>query len=78
MIVGREGRFSAGFDLATMTASVESMRTLVVDGARFLMRLYGLPLPTVSHARAMRWPPVPFCCCRPIIGSARKAHSRSD
>jgi enoyl-CoA hydratase len=48
VIVGREGRFSAGFDLAAMTASVESMRTLVVDGARLLMRLYGLPLPTVA------------------------------
>lgn len=48
VIVGREGRFSAGFDLATMTASVESMRTLVVDGARLLMRLYGLRLPTVA------------------------------
>ncbi len=48
VIAGREGRFSAGFDLATMTASVESMRTLVVDGARLLMRLYGLGLPTVA------------------------------
>src|SRR6478752_1135560 len=56
VIVGRDGRFSAGFDLATMTASVESMRTLVVDGARLLMRLYGLALPTVvactGHALA--------------------------
>ncbi len=48
VIVGREGRFSAGFDLAAMTASAESMRTLVVDGARLLMRLYGLALPTVA------------------------------
>ncbi len=48
VIVGREGRFSAGFDLAAMTASPESMRTLVTDGARLLMRLYGLGLPTVA------------------------------
>lgn len=48
VIVGREGRFSAGFDLAAMTASPESMRTLVTDGARLLMRLYGLAMPTVA------------------------------
>ena len=48
VLVGREGRFSAGFDLAAMTASVESMRNLVADGARFLMRLYDLGLPTVA------------------------------
>lgn len=48
VLAGREGRFSAGFDLGTMTKSVESMRELVVPGARFLMRLYGLPMPTVA------------------------------
>jgi len=48
VIVGREARFSAGFDLAAMTASPERMRTLVTDGARLLMRLYGLALPTVA------------------------------
>lgn len=48
VLAGRPGRFSAGFDLATMTASVESMRGLVWAGARFLMRLYGLGLPTVA------------------------------
>lgn len=48
VIVGRDGRFSAGFDLAAMTASPEGMRTLVTDGARLLMRLYGLGLPTVA------------------------------
>ncbi len=48
VIVGRDGRFSAGFDLAAMTASPESMRSLVTDGARLLMRLYGLALPTVA------------------------------
>lgn len=48
VIVGREGRFCAGFDLTAMTESTESMRTLVVAGARFLMRLYGHPQPTVA------------------------------
>jgi enoyl-CoA hydratase len=48
VIVGRPGRFSAGFDLKAMTASLDSMRELVTGGARFLMRLYGLDLPTVA------------------------------
>lgn len=48
LIVGRPGRFSAGFDLAEMTSSTESMRALVMRGARWWMRLYGLGLPTVA------------------------------
>ena len=48
VIAGRPGRFSAGFDLATMTESTESMRELVLAGGRMLMRLYGFGLPTVA------------------------------
>jgi enoyl-CoA hydratase len=48
VVIGREGKFSAGFDLATMTASEDSMRGLVIDGARMLFRLYGLGIPTVA------------------------------
>lgn len=48
LIVGRPGRFSAGFDLAEMTSSTESMRALVIRGARWWMRLYGLGVPTVA------------------------------
>ena len=48
VLVGRPGKFSAGFDLSEMTAGVESMRALVVHGARWLMRLYGLGVPTVA------------------------------
>lgn len=56
VIIGRDGKFSAGFNLTEMTESVEGMRTLVTAGARFLIRLYGLGLPTVAactgHAMA--------------------------
>ena len=48
VIVGRPGKFSAGLDLSEMTANVESMRALVVHGARWLMRLYGFGVPTVA------------------------------
>jgi enoyl-CoA hydratase len=48
LLVGRPGRFSAGFDLATMTASPESMRELVAAGGRFVARLLLEPLPVVA------------------------------
>lgn len=48
VLVGRPGRFSAGFNLAEMTESAESMRALVIAGARLFMRIYGFELPTVA------------------------------
>lgn len=48
VLVGGARAFSAGYDLAVMTESVESMRGLVTAGAELLMRLYGLGLPTVA------------------------------
>jgi enoyl-CoA hydratase len=48
LLVGRPGRFSAGFDLATMTAGPESMRSLVAAGGRFVARLLLEPLPVVA------------------------------
>jgi enoyl-CoA hydratase len=57
LLVGREGKLSAGFDLEVMTSGVEAMRDLVGSGARLLMRVYGSPLPVVvactGHALAM-------------------------
>ena len=55
-IVGNDRALSAGFDLSVMTAGPDSVRDLVASGARFLMRLYGHPQPTVvavtGHALA--------------------------
>ncbi len=48
VLVGGAKVFCAGFDLAAMTESAESMRSLVTAGARLLMRIYGSPLPTVA------------------------------
>ncbi|MEZ5183320.1 MAG: crotonase/enoyl-CoA hydratase family protein [Acidimicrobiales bacterium] len=48
VLVGRPGRFSAGFDLAEMTAGVEAMRELVKAGARWWARLYLLGVPTIA------------------------------
>jgi enoyl-CoA hydratase len=48
LLAGRPGRFSAGFDLATMTAGPAEMRALVAHGARFTARLLLEPLPVVA------------------------------
>ncbi len=57
VLVGREGRFSAGFDLGVMTSSDDAMRALVSDGAELLCTMYEYPLPIVAactgHALAM-------------------------
>jgi enoyl-CoA hydratase len=48
LLVGRPGRFSAGFDLTTMTAGPDSMRSLVAAGGRFAAKLLLEPLPVVA------------------------------
>ncbi len=57
LLIGRPGRFSAGFDLSVMKAGAESVRSLVSSGAELLLRLYESPLPVVmactGHALAM-------------------------
>ena len=48
VIVGREGRFSAGFDLSVMGQGPEAARPLVAAGARAAMRIYGARVPVVA------------------------------
>lgn len=56
VIAGRDGRFSAGFHLPTMTAGTTEMRGLVGAGAELLLRVYLFPRPVVvactGHALA--------------------------
>ena len=57
LLVGRPGKFSAGFDLSVMTAGDEPMRALVGAGAELAVRLFTFPMPVVAactgHALAM-------------------------
>ena len=57
VIVGRPGRFCAGFDLPTMQASPESARELLRVGAELAVRLYTFEAPVLlavtGHALAM-------------------------
>ena len=48
VIAGREGRFSAGFDLSVIGEGPEAARALVAAGARTAARLYGAPVPVVA------------------------------
>jgi enoyl-CoA hydratase len=56
-VIGRPGKFSAGFDLAVMRAGPDQARDLLHAGADLAMRVYRLPLPVVfgstGHALAM-------------------------
>jgi enoyl-CoA hydratase len=56
-IIGRPGRFSAGFDLAVMTSGPEPARNLLRAGAELAIRIYRFPCPVVlgatGHALAM-------------------------
>jgi enoyl-CoA hydratase len=47
-IIGRPGRFSAGFDLSVMSAGDQPMQDLVLAGAELLLRIYGHPQPVVA------------------------------
>jgi enoyl-CoA hydratase len=56
VLTGRDGRFSAGFDLAIMTAGIDQARALVTAGGELLLRMYVHPQPLVvactGHALA--------------------------
>ncbi len=48
MIIGRPGKFSAGFDLKVMQAGAESARNLFRAGMDLFLRLYQFPIPVVA------------------------------
>ncbi|HEX9992997.1 MAG TPA: crotonase/enoyl-CoA hydratase family protein [Acidimicrobiales bacterium] len=48
VLVGRPGRFCAGFDLSVMRQGGDATRSLVGDGAELLLRMWTSPLPVVA------------------------------
>lgn len=50
LLVGREGRFSAGFDLRVMSSGPEPMRALVGSGCKLMARMLTFPRPIVAAA----------------------------
>ena len=57
VLIGREGKFSAGFDLSVMTSGPQQARDLLEAGANLAMQAYLSPVPVVfgvtGHALAM-------------------------
>ena len=57
LIIGREGMFSAGFDLKVMMSSPENAAAMVKSGFELLMRVFTFPRPVVAacsgHAIAL-------------------------
>ncbi len=57
VVNGREGKFSAGFDLSVMTGDIADARRLLARGAALGLRLFTFPMPVVlgvtGHALAM-------------------------
>lgn len=47
-LIGRDGRFSAGFDLSVMTQGADATRGLVGAGGELVMRVFTHPQPTVA------------------------------
>jgi enoyl-CoA hydratase len=56
VLVGRPGRFSAGFDLSVMNSGIDAVIGLVRAGAELTVRVYSFPIPVViacsGHALA--------------------------
>jgi enoyl-CoA hydratase len=70
VVLGRPGKFSAGFDLSVMTAGPQSARDLLGRGAELGLRLYEFPVPVVfgitGHALAMGG--IILCCADVRVG----------
>lgn len=71
-VVGRDGRFSAGFDLSVMSQGADATRGLVRAGGELLMRLYAHPQPTVAAVTGHALAAGALLClaCDRRIGSA--------
>ena len=71
VIAGRDGKFSAGFDLSVMTSGPENARELLGRGAELGIRVYEFPMPVVlavtGHALAMGG--ILLCCADVRIGA---------
>lgn len=56
-LIGRDGKFSAGFDLKVMTGDIDGARRLLSGGAELGLRIFTFPIPVVlgvsGHALAM-------------------------
>lgn len=71
-VIGREGKFSAGFDLSVMTQGADATRGLVRAGGELLMRIFTHPQPVVAAVTGHALAAGALLClaCDTRIGSA--------
>lgn len=71
-IVGRDGKFSAGFDLSVMTQGADATRGLVRAGGQLMMRVFTHPQPVVAGVTGHALAAGALLClsCDTRIGSA--------
>jgi enoyl-CoA hydratase len=77
LLRGRDGVFSAGFDLRVLRAGGASATELVRTGFELAERILAFPTPVVSRVPATRSRWACSSCSRPTIGSARSARTES-
>ena len=72
LLVGREGRFSAGFDLKTMMSGIEGAKGLLTAGSALFLRVYAFPRPVVAACtgHAMAGGALMLLCSDTRIGAA--------
>ncbi len=72
LITGREGKFSAGFDLGEMMKGPESARALVAKGAEFFFRLSLFEKPVVASCtgHALAAGGILLMCCDYRVGNS--------
>lgn len=70
-IVGRPGKFSAGFDLSIMSSGIEAAQDLVAKGGDMMMRLFLHPQPVVGAVtgHALAGGALIALCCDVRIGA---------
>ncbi len=71
VMIGRPGKFTAGFDLTVMQAGPESARKLFRSGMELFLRLYELPIPVVAACtgHALAAGAIWLMCCDVRIGA---------
>ncbi len=75
VIAGRDGCFSAGFDLSVIGKGPEAARDLLAVGARTAMGIYGSPVPVVAacSGHALAFGAIVLLCSDVRIGADTRA-----
>jgi enoyl-CoA hydratase/carnithine racemase len=77
VLSGREGIFSAGFDLNVFARGQDEILKMLLLGATLAERILSFPTPWSAHALVTRCRRAPSCCYQRTAGSVSRGRSRS-